>query len=293
MKRALFALISAVFCLSAFAQDGKQDPPKPPDGKGDQAHEMHVRPFPEIWKEIELKQKELKSYKAQIAVSFSDQVADSTTWMKGDLFVKHEEKQPPLLFWRIGNEKRNAANEVELEITQRSFHDGANVTVTDESDPKDLRYWKDSPFTEPRFIAQQILLTGGKDLDKSFEVKTMMDPKLAKLERTISKHLDDRLENKDGSSVDPKAPLPPAENRVDCYTFELIPKDGVLKKEILSIMLKLDAQSFVPMLMGINYADNNRAVVTVTNVTKLEPKEILDKKIFEFELSDKFKKSAD
>ncbi len=299
MKRAIFSIVTAALALSAWAQDppkdGKQDPK---DGKGQDRpdHELHIRPFTEIWKDIEVKQKEMKSYKAQIAVAVSDQVSDSTTWLKGELFVKREEKdgkaQPPLLFWRIGPEKPNSDSTAkpQITITQRSFHDGGQVTVTDESDANDLRYWKDSPAAEPHFMPQDIILYGGKEITRYFDVKTLMDPKLAKTERTISKHLDDRLENKEGNKTDPKATPPPAENRVDSYAFELRPKDGEAKKQLDRMMLKLDAVTFLPMMITAEYIDGARITVSITNVVKLEQKEMDESKIFVFELSDKFKK---
>ena len=306
MKRAIFSLVAAALALSARAQDGggKQDPPK--DGKQDPKdpkkqdrpdHEMHIRPFAEIWKDIETKQKEIKSFKAQIAVAVSDQVSDSTTWLKGDLFVKREDKdgkaQPPLLFWRVGQEKPNSDSTAkpQITITQRSFHDGAQVTVTDESDPKDLRYWKDTVAAEPHFMPQDIILYGGKEIVRYFEVKTLMDPKLAKTERTISKGLDDRLEKKDDKndgSYDPSK----AENRVDSYAFELTPKDGEVKKQLSRMMLKLDALSMMPMQITAEFHDGSRVMITITNVTKLDAAEMEKEKYFDFSwLNDSFKKA--
>jgi hypothetical protein len=292
--RAVWTLAAALLALSvagAQDKDKPQDPPKNPNEKGGQDHELHVRPFGEIWKDIELKQKESKSYKAQIAVAISDQYADQTTWYKGELFVKREEKQPPLLFWKVGIEKRDSSGGTgEITVQQRSYHDGAQVTVTDESDPKDLRFWKDSPQTEVKFMPQEILLTGGKDLDKAWEVRTLKDPKLQKKDRTISKHLDDNLENKEGS--DPTK-IPKAENVVDSYAFELKPKSEELKRQVVRLMLTLDSVSLQPAMIAVEFVDGNRMQVTVTNVVKLDPKDITEKKIFDFQLSDQFKAAQD
>ena len=276
MKRALLVMMTSLGALGALAaQDPKSDPKADPkqEGKVDKGHELHVRPFADIWKDIEAKQKEMKSFKAAIAVAVSDNVADATYWYKGEVFVKREEKLPAKLFWKIGTERR-AGEEVKLEITQLSVHDGAAVTITDESDPKDKRYKRETFTEEPKFLPQQLLLTGGRDLENTFVVRTLMDPKLIKTERTISKHLDDRLENKEG--VDPTKAAPDAVNRVDFYVFELTPKAEDLKRQLQRVVLQLDSQTMLPLTIAADYADGNRITVTVSGVSKVEAKDVPD-----------------
>ncbi len=258
----------AAIAAIVLAQD-KQEPPP---------HELHIRAFKAIWKEIEPKQAGLKSWKAEIAVQESSGDEDATRHFRGEVFVKREEKQQALLAWRIGTREGT---------TQRTLHDGSMVIITDERDAADLRYWKREPADWPRALAQEILLTGGRDLEKSFDVTTIQDPKIAKKARTSNTRIDESLNRKDGEE---KAP---DENRVETYTFRLKPLGGDLAKEIDVVQLKLDPQTFRPVSIFISCRGNRTVAVAIHNPTKLDVKEIEEKKPFELTLPDTFKRGEE
>lgn len=286
MTVALAGLLGGALRAQDMPPAGGGQDPKPPDSKGgDGSHEMLIRPFSEIWaKEIEVKQKDVKAYRARITLMVSDGYMDRTDVYVGEVVVKREDKKPPMLFWRVGTEKTQGDLST-LEVVERAVHDGTTVTRTDERDAKDKRYRKDSPWNDAELLLQELLLSGGKNIESHFKVMTLSDPKLAKKERTISKHLDDRLDApKETDPADPNA-KPPAENRVDVYNFALTPKTSALESQLTNMMLSIDPVHLVPVRISASLKGNFSLTVTLTDFAKVEPKDIPDT-TFQIDLAD-------
>jgi hypothetical protein len=212
-----------------------QEHPKTPE------HTSHVRPFAEILAQIEKARAERGSFKAAVAVMRSEGSTDSTVTSAGTLAVRVDEKKIAMLSASLP--------------AARLLHDGSTVTVTDSAERV---YSSGGAWTDPRFFAAELILHGGRGLEKHFTVRVTSDPWLAKNERGNKGKIEDDLEN----------PVGP------CHV-ELTPIDPALAKRLRSFTVDFDPVTLLPVTIKVSTDDLTIAVV-LRDVVKVEAKELAD-----------------